>query len=212
MTKKKENPQTAGRHDKYTPAQIQDFITKFKTYIEITEIPTVNEFERNSNLRRNYIYGRKEFVELINILRQKSRTPSNKKKYDYELSWKQRTKEKYHLDIQYKIRINFAANLNYLLNNKANKSKFKDIIKDLVGYDIETLRRHLESKFNEKMNWNNHGSYWQIDHILPDDYFSYKSYEDPDFRKCWSLDNLQPLEKTKNILKANRIINHDIQN
>ena len=54
------------------------------------------------------------------------------------------------------------------------------------------------------MNWKNYGSYWHIDHIKPKTLFNYSSPEDKEFIKCWSLSNLQPLEKITNIKKGNR--------
>lgn len=75
----------------------------------------------------------------------------------------------------------------------------------LVNYTLNDLKRHLESKFTIWMNWDNYGSYWQIDHIKPVSSFSYKTFNDSDFKKCWSLSNLQPLEKEINFLKHNKI-------
>jgi hypothetical protein len=31
------------------------------------------------------------------------------------------------------------------------------------------------------------------------------NYEDPNFQKCWSLENLQPLEAMMNVRKSNKI-------
>ncbi len=73
-----------------------------------------------------------------------------------------------------------------------------------VGYTITQLIEHLQLKFKPEMNWGNYGSYWHIDHIIPKSWFKYSSYEDESFKKCWSLDNLQPLEATENHKKGNR--------
>jgi len=78
--------------------------------------------------------------------------------------------------------------------------------KELVEYDIETLRKHLESQFDDKMNWNNYGSYWHVDHITPMSWFKFTYPEDEEFRKCWALENLQPLEASENQSKSNRFI------
>lgn len=86
----------------------------------------------------------------------------------------------------------------------------KDIIKegrswkDILGFTIEELIMHLESKFDSNMNWNNYGTYWHIDHIKPKSWFIYESVDDPAFKECWSLDNLQPLEAKQNMIKGNR--------
>jgi len=74
----------------------------------------------------------------------------------------------------------------------------------LVGYTIKDLILHLESKFDSKMSWNNYGSYWCVDHIKPKSLFNYNSPNSEEFKKCWSLSNLQPLEKIENIKKKNK--------
>ena len=76
---------------------------------------------------------------------------------------------------------------------------------DLIGYTIEDLIQHLEKQFDEKMNWDNYGRYWHIDHIRPKSLFKYETAEDPEFKKCWALENLQPMEKIANIKKGIRL-------
>lgn len=77
-----------------------------------------------------------------------------------------------------------------------------------LPYTLDDLMKHLESKFEPWMNWDNHGNYnpnrktWQIDHIIADANHVYSSVYDNDFKKCWALSNLQPLEAITNILKA----------
>jgi len=75
----------------------------------------------------------------------------------------------------------------------------------LVGYTIDQLKRHLESKFQKEMSWKNHGTFWHIDHIIPKSVFNFETPEDIDFKRCWSLDNLQPLEASENMRKNNRL-------
>ncbi len=76
----------------------------------------------------------------------------------------------------------------------------------LVSYTLGELMRHLEKQFYNKMNWNNYGNYWAVDHITPKSSFNYTSPDDLEFRQCWALKNLQPLEKIENIRKGNRPI------
>ena len=68
-------------------------------------------------------------------------------------------------------------------------------------YTSRVLREHLESQFTEDMNWDNHGTYWHIDHIVPQAALSYDSIEHPNFLKCWALENLQPLPASENRTK-----------
>jgi len=50
---------------------------------------------------------------------------------------------------------------------------------------------------------NDYGSKLHIDHIIPITAYSFSSYEDEDFKKCWNLRNLRLLELSKNISKSN---------
>jgi hypothetical protein len=76
---------------------------------------------------------------------------------------------------------------------------------DLVGYSISDLRSHLESQFSPEMKWENHGVYWEIDHIIPVSAFNFDTPEHVDFKRCWSLGNLRPLEKMENRRKGGRV-------
>lgn len=76
----------------------------------------------------------------------------------------------------------------------------------LVGYSCEDLMIHLESQFTPEMNWDNYGSYWWVDHIIPVSFFEFKKIEDIGFKQCWAITNLQPLEKMANIQKGNKIL------
>jgi hypothetical protein len=74
----------------------------------------------------------------------------------------------------------------------------------LVGYSVSDLVSHLEAQFRDGMTWDNYGTYWHIDHIRPKSWFVYETAEDEEFKKCWSLSNLQPLTVTENCSKSNK--------
>lgn len=89
----------------------------------------------------------------------------------------------------------------------------KTILEERLGYTIEDLKNHLENKFTKKngYTWENYGTYWEIDHIIPASWFKYKNFDDIQFNLCWCLGNLQPLEKIKNMSKCNRFASNDRQ-
>lgn len=68
----------------------------------------------------------------------------------------------------------------------------------LVPYNLAQLRQHLEKQFVPPMSWDNYGSYWEVDHIIPQNLFNFTSSEDHEFQICWSLLNLRPLSKIEN--------------
>ncbi len=106
-------------------------------------------------------------------------------------------------DPKYKLELNISSSIrDDLKNRNASKAFIKWEI--YTGYSIDQLKEHLEKHFKPEMNWENHGSYWHIDHIRPKSWFKYTSPNDEDFKKCWSLENLQPLEAKLNIIKGNK--------
>lgn len=108
-------------------------------------------------------------------------------------------KNKYKEDIQYRLRSNMASCLRKKVKNKTSNGCFRHL-----GYTVTELITHLELKFNNGMTWDNYGSYWHIDHITPDSWFKYETEKDEEFKKSWSLDNLQPLLASENLKKGNR--------
>lgn len=93
-----------------------------------------------------------------------------------------------------------AANINHALKGKKNRRKWENI----VGYDLRQLKEHLESKFTNGMNWDNIGK-WHIDHIIPKSVFNFEDVSDIDFKKCWALNNLQPMWAFDNISKKDKL-------
>lgn len=75
----------------------------------------------------------------------------------------------------------------------------------LVGYTLAELKKHLEMQFTPEMNWDNYGSYWHIDHKIPVAAFNFNAPDEIDFRRCWALKNLQPLEAVKNLRKSDTV-------
>jgi hypothetical protein len=108
---------------------------------------------------------------------------------------KKRFKEKYRLAENLRQRIRKALK---------NKTKFNKSM-DLIGCDIITLKKHLESQFKNGMNWENYGQFgWHIDHIKPCASFN---LIDPEQQKiCFHYTNLQPLWWDENIRKKDNII------
>lgn len=83
---------------------------------------------------------------------------------------------------------------------------------DIVGYNMEDLKLHLEKQFTRGMTWQNYGVYWHVDHRIPQSWFKYEKPEDPDFKKCWALDNLQPKKSSENYSKNNRYAEPTLNN
>ena len=126
-------------------------------------------------------------------MKQYVRRPEVKKRVNIYLKQLRKTSPKYHLDCNMGMAIYMA------LKQKKNGRQWES----LVDYTVEELMVHLEGGFDENMTWENYGTYWHIDHIKPRSLFKYTSSDDLEFKNCWSLKNLQPLEKSANLKKSN---------
>jgi hypothetical protein len=117
---------------------------------------------------------------------------------------KQRYKSKRRLkDIKFK--------LNELIGNSVRSS-----IKDkgfkkwslILGYDIDVLKNHLEKTLPKNISWDiylKNSTEFHIDHIIPISAYSFDSYNDEDFKKCWNYRNLRIISRSDNLIKFNSI-------
>jgi len=102
---------------------------------------------------------------------------------------------------QFRLSQNMGAKIRQTLRGEKAGRKWET----LVGYTKKDLIKHLESKFEPWMDWNNYGK-WVIDHIKPKSLFHFNSYKDQEFKDCWALKNLQPMEKIANLKKFNHFV------
>jgi len=111
--------------------------------------------------------------------------------------------------IRSRIDPSFALNrrMRSLLYNGLKKAKGGRSWQDLVGYTIEDLKGHLEKQFKDGMTW---GHFLRgeihIDHKKPRSAFKFSSHEDPEFKECWDINNLQPLWAVDNLKKGSKLI------
>jgi hypothetical protein len=110
--------------------------------------------------------------------------------------------EKRKNDPSFRLSSNFGSRM---ANSLRGRGSAKGLItwQTLAGYTLDDLRRHLEGKFQTGMTWDNYGE-WHIDHIRPQSSFNFTSYDDQEFKECWSLNNLQPLWAIDNCRKHNK--------
>lgn len=90
---------------------------------------------------------------------------------------------------------------------KAIKGYRYDQCESLLGCSFENLKLHIESKFIKGMTWNNYGE-WHLDHIIPCSFFDLTKEEHQ--KICFHHLNLQPLWRSDNISKNNRILIEDV--
>lgn len=77
----------------------------------------------------------------------------------YNLEYKNK---KYKEDLEFRLLTQLRNRVNQYLR-KGNKEKTIDFL----GCNINEWKLHLEQQFKPGMNWDNHGVFWEIDHIKP---------------------------------------------
>ena len=100
---------------------------------------------------------------------------------------------------QYRVNMSMSYAIRRAFKNGKNGCHWESF----VSYTLGELMTHLESQFTKGMAWDNYGA-WHIDHIRPVSSFHFESCEDPEFKQCWSLWNLQPLWAFDNLSKGDK--------
>jgi len=112
-------------------------------------------------------------------------------------------------NIQFRISDNLRSRFFKAINSN---SKSKSII-TLLGCSVIEFKLYLEQQFINKMDWNNYGKIWEIDHIKPCSKFDLTKLEEQ--QKCFHYTNLMPRFKTTEIAEqygSNQIGNRNKSN
>lgn len=135
---------------------------------------------------------------------QKTYIKNNKNKIKFYKNKYNRERKKN--DPVYNLRCGLARTISDTLKNMNLTKNSKTV--DILGCSFQEFKKHLESKFETWMNWENYGKYngmknfgWDIDHMIPT---SSANTED-DVIRLNHFSNLQPL-----CSYTNRYIKKDI--
>jgi len=100
------------------------------------------------------------------------------------------------------------TNPNYKMSTVL-RNRLKKLVKgekhtmEVLGCDILLFRKWFEFQFSEKMNFDNHGTIWHVDHVIPCAKFNLLN--DVEVNRCFNWTNLQPLECKKNLSKKDSL-------
>jgi hypothetical protein len=158
--------------------------SKFKTYYHTSG-------RKDSDYYKTYRKANKEYFNKYSY----NHYHSNKELYR---EWE---RERYATDLPFRIKHLTSARIHEAL--KTYQTLKKDRTIEYLGCSIGDYCNYLESKFDDKMNWNNQGSYWHIDHIKP--IASFDLNNEKELYKCFHYTNTQPMEALENRLKSDKI-------
>lgn len=167
-----------------------------------------------NNQEKRKAYNKKYYNTNAKILKQKTkeyRVKNNKtilkQRKQYRIKNKEELKKRQNKLYQinrnnprFRLDMSVSSAIYQCLKSKKAERQWES----LVDFNLNDLVIHLEKQFDDKMTWENYGKYWHLDHKVPKTWFKYINPEDKEFKKCWSLSNLQPLFWQDNVKKGNR--------
>lgn len=151
-------------------------------------------YKKNKEKKQAYkkVYN-KENRDKINKSRKKH-YHENKDKIRDKLNKKSRERTKN--DIQYKVSRNIRSRIRAAITKGFKKGRCIE----LLGCTIPELKSYLEARFLPTMTWENYGTLWHIDHIIP--CASYNLVDPEQQKKCFHYTNLQPLFAKTTIIEG----------
>ncbi len=150
-------------------------------------------FPCNRKKINEFSFKRKEKRHIKNKENKEFIKEYNKKYYDQNKFIFQQNYKKYlYSNPSFKIIHNTRVRINCALKNNF-KSSSTEI---LLGCTLLEYKKYLENQFTSEMSWENYGSYWDIDHIIPCVSFDLSKNEEQ--RKCFHFTNTRPLSKIEN--------------
>lgn len=136
------------------------------------------------------------------------------KKYKQSGKYKE-AQEKYFKSVKYKearkkryTKNKLSNCLSRAINHSLKGNKDGRHWEDLAGWTLQQFKNRFNQLFKPEMTWKNHGTVWEIDHIVPLSAFNITSIDCTDFKRAWRLSNLQPLFVKENRSKSNKLENH----
>ena len=215
--KREENKEAFNEHARKYRQENKEAINKCKRKYRDKNKEAINKRKRkkreenkeafNEHARK---YGQ-ENKEAINKRKRKYRDRNKETISEYDKIYREKNREAINERIRKKgeenpfIRLN--NNMSSAIRRGLKKGKEGKSWIKLVDYTLEELIKHLGQGFTEGMTWDNHGwgkDKWHIDHRRPQSWFKFETIDDPEFKECWALGNLQPKWQTDNISKGNR--------
>jgi hypothetical protein len=154
------------------------------------------EVIQRANDRRN---GRRRILRLAGVPREGS-IEANRKANEQRRRRKQSAE--YRSDPQRRLRDALSTRMRKALRAATKGERILGSKIQYVGCTVAQLMRFLELKFAPGMSWDNHGTYWHIDHIKPLASFDLTN-EDERYEAC-GYQNLQSLPVFDNISKGAR--------
>jgi hypothetical protein len=112
-----------------------------------------------------------------------------------------RMKKRWASDPEFRIMSVLGCRLRDALKRQRTSKKNRTLA--LLGCSIVSFKTFIATKFKPGMSWDNYGSYWELDHIIPCALFDLTKEEHQ--KVCFHFSNYQPLSGHENSSKSDRL-------
>lgn len=157
----------------------EENVDKIKQYEESRK-------ESKNSYNRNYQRDNKE----------KLNEYKKSKRKENPLKFREKYKNRFYTDPQFRLSQNIRTRIRKALERGTKSGKSLE----LLGCSIPELKSYLEDRFLPTMTWDNYGTLWHIDHIIP--CASYNLVDPEQQKKCFHYKNLQPLFAKTTIIEG----------
>ena len=145
--------------------------------------------------KNNIQHQRKEYRN-----RDEIKTHIKQKQKEYLPIRKEKIKTRRQTDLNFKVSEILRSKIHKFLKNQSTS------FINLIECDLEFFKQWIEFRFEESMNWDNLGTVWQLDHIIPLSVFDMNN--EFDTKICFHWTNFQPLFSNENRSKSNKLQLH----
>lgn len=135
---------------------------------------------------------------------------NNREKMDLaKKQWHDKNKDKMKAWANEYMKNRYKTDMDYRIKSLMNK-RIRDYIRsktkptlEFLGCSMEYFKKWTEYQFDENINWDNMGTYWHFDHVIPCNSFDFS--KENDILECYHWKNIRPLEAIENISKGAKL-------
>lgn len=164
------------------------------------------ENQKTRNKEKKNEYNKKYYSKFKSEISLKNREQKNAYQRDYYHLNKnlifEKEKDRYNNDINFRLSKIYRNRLTSYIKGENNIMKY-------LKCDLVELKSFIEIQFTQDMSWENKGTVWELDHVIPISKFNLENPKHIEI--CFHWCNLKPLYKLNNRKKSNKLIDKMIK-
>jgi len=192
---------------------IDEFYIRSDSGIPRGECKLCSKLYREENKLRHkelnhqyYLNNKNKIVENVYNYRNNNRIKFLEYSKNYYLNNKEKIVKMCSENFSYRWKNSIEMQLHSNVSNAIRKQiKKENNTFSMLPYNIKELKAYLKTTIKE-FSWDDYsGDKYHIDHIIPKSLYTFTSYKDDDFQKCWNLRNLRLTPVIVNLSKSNTL-------